>query len=132
MSTAYLGKNFLLSYHDGSGWVEAGAARVNSLSINKETIDITNKTNGDWKTLLAGGIRSIEMSAEGVFTDGTGQAQVMDDLINATIARFKMSFGNSRVIDASFDITKFECAGENGKEQTFSFSLASSGEPTVT
>lgn len=132
MATGYLGKAAILYYHDGSGYVEVGACRTNSMKMNKESIDITNKSSADWKTFLEGGIKSLELSGAGVLTDDTGQAQVLAAMFAGSIKQFKLAFGNSRLIVGNFNIDSFEVEGENGKEQTFTVSLSSSGLPTLT
>ena len=44
--------------------------RDTSISINQETVDVTNKDSSRVRTLLApGGIKSFTISGSGVFTD---------------------------------------------------------------
>jgi TP901-1 family phage major tail protein len=115
---------------DGSGGTVAGL-QTTTLSINNEVVDVTNKDSAGWKTLLAGaGVQSIQLSANGTaVSDATfatlqGYAQVQS--INA----FQMVYGNGDTVSGNFQISKFEISGTYNKEQTFTCTLESSGQPT--
>ena len=43
-----------------------------------------------------------------------------------------MVYGNGDTVGGNFQISKFEISGAYNKEQTFTFTLESSGQPTFT
>ena len=48
--------------------------RSTSLTVNNESVDVTNKDSSNNRTLLAeAGVQSISVSGSGVFTDGATQ-----------------------------------------------------------
>jgi len=54
-----------------------GGMRSTSITLNDESVDITNKDSKGTRTLLAGaGVNSISISGSGVFTDDAGEVAV--------------------------------------------------------
>jgi TP901-1 family phage major tail protein len=129
--TAQKGLSMLLKLgSDGSGGTVAGL-QTTTLSINNEMVDVTTKDSAGWRALLQqAGVQSISISANGTaesaatFETLQGYAQV--NSINA----FQMVYGDGDTVGGNFQITKFEIAGTYNKEQTFTITLESSGQPT--
>ena len=54
-----------------------GGLRSTSLTINNESVDVTNKDSSNKRTMLAAaGVQSISVSGSGVFTDVTWKPPV--------------------------------------------------------
>ena len=67
--TTPLGKNFLLKYESPTTpgtYLTLANMRTNSMSLNNESIDVTDKDGMPWRKLIEGGIRSMDLQADGV------------------------------------------------------------------
>ncbi len=131
------GKDFLLKVEDSGNpgtFDIIGGLRSKSLTINNEAIDVTNHGSNQFRELLDGcGIRSMSISGSGIFNTSTTLSQIRTDVINGTLRNFQIvdDVGGD-VFEGLYKITSFERAGEYNGEQTWSVSLESSGEVTVT
>lgn len=96
-----------------------------SMSINNEQVDVTDKGDVPWRQLLAVGIRSMELSASGVFSSAYALNDIMTDVTSGAIQTFKVISGRGDSFLGSFLVSSCERSGEyNGAEQ-YSLSLAS-------
>lgn len=108
------------------------AMRSTSLSINNEQVDVTEKGSVPWRQLLAVGIRSMELSAAGIFTDDYTHNEMMADVTAGTIAGFKVISGRGDTFVGNFLVGSVERSGEyNGAEQ-YTMALSSAGAITFT
>ena len=127
----------------GTTYVTVGGLRSTSITLNDESVDVTNKDSLGTRSLLAGGgVTSVSISASGVFTDATTEESVRaayflqqntSDGSSAQTAAFKNfqflvpSFGT---LTGAFQITSLEYAGEYNGEVTYSMSFESAGYTT--
>jgi predicted secreted protein len=136
--TPYLGKDFTLSMGDGAAsetFYVIGGFRTHTLKINQGEIDTTTKDGARWRQLVAGGIRSVDVSGGGVFEDGPWLQQLMYKAINTDggyKGNFKITFGNGATLQGSFFLKAFSNDGPHDKEHTFTVDLASAGAITLT
>jgi TP901-1 family phage major tail protein len=127
----------------GSTFVAVGGMRSSSITLNDESVDITNKGSNGTRTLLAGaGVNSISISGSGVFTNDTAEQLVRtsfqaqqntSDGSSAQTPAFKnFKFKISSLISytGAFQITSIEYAGEFNGEATYSMSFESAGYVT--
>ncbi|WP_020474567.1 phage tail tube protein, partial [Zavarzinella formosa] len=71
--TNYAGSAFLLKTGTWSGGTAIADCKTHSFKLNNEQVDITNKSSGGYRTLLAAaGTKSIEITFGGVMTSDTG------------------------------------------------------------
>ena len=122
--------------------VTLGGMRSTSMSINGETVDITTKESATFdgvsgndigRVLLANaGIRSMSISASGVFTDSAGENNVRGAAFTGDSLNYDLVFGDGSTVKGAFIITSYERAGEYNGEETFSVSLESNGTMTYT
>lgn len=127
---AQKGKDLLLKIDTGGGtFVTVGGLRSTSISLNKETVDITNKDSVDqWRELLAGaGVKSASMSGSGVFTDVTTEARVRTDFFSDALTDYQVLVPDFGTFTGAFEVTTLEYAGEYNGEATYSLSLESAG-----
>lgn len=117
---------------DGSGGTIAGF-RAHTLSINNELVDVTNKDSLGWRTLLAqAGVQSVTISGNGI-AESQATFETLQGYAQAgTINAFQLTYGDGDTISGSFQVAKFDIEGQFNKEQTFSITLESSGQPTFT
>ena len=124
----------------GSTYVAVGGMRSSSITLNDESVDITNKDSKGTRTLLAGaGVNSISISGSGVFTNDTqeqlvrttfqAQQNTSDGSTSQTPAFKNFKFKISSLISYTgpFQITSIEYAGEYNGEATYSMSFESAG-----
>jgi len=135
------GSSFLLKDNSTGTPATLGGMRSTSMTINGEMVDITDKdsnafiTSGNDKarTLLqGGGIRSMTISASGVFTDSSTENNIRGFAFDGAIQNYDLVFSDGSKISGAFLITSYERAGEFNGEETYSLTLESSNTITYT
>jgi TP901-1 family phage major tail protein len=115
--------------------------RSTSMTINGEMVDVTTKDSNPLvaggadkarEILEGGGIRSMSISASGVFTDSALENDIRISAQKGQIREYKLVFGDGDDITGNFLITSYERAGEFNGEETYSMTLESSGQVTHT
>lgn len=125
------GRAFLLKIGDGGApenFTTIGGLRATSMTINNDVVDITNKTSGGWRELLAGaGIRSISISGSGVFTGSAAESLMRDHALSGAIANYEVVFESGDKFSGAFYIVSLEYTGDHNGERTYALRLDSSG-----
>ena len=102
-----------------------------SITITKEALEVRCKANGEWSTLIPGGVASGEISFEGVFMAPSSNSGF--DLMEKTGAIYPFVFGGTeagdRVVSGNFYLSTVEITSANDETVTFSGSGQISGEP---
>lgn len=124
----------------GSTYVTVGGLRSTSITLNDESVDITNKDSLGHRQLLAGGgMNSVSISASGVFTDSATEENVRADFFaqqntsdgssaqTASFTNYQFLIPDFGTLTGSFQITSLEYAGEYNGEVTYSMSFESAG-----
>ena len=117
-----------------------GGLRSTSITLNDESVDITNKDSLGTRTLLAGaGVNSLSVSGSGVFTDAASEVAVRTAFAaqqnttdgssaqTAAFESFQFIMPNLGTYTGNFQITSLEYAGEYNGEATYSMSFESAG-----
>jgi TP901-1 family phage major tail protein len=128
---------FLLKSGDGADpevFNTVAAQRSTSLSINGESVDVTNKDSAaQMRELMeGGGVKSMDISGEGVFTDDASQTELEDWALAGSIDNYQIEMEDGRIYEGPFQVTSVEYSGDHNGEQTYSVELESAGEITVT
>ena len=135
------GSSFLLKENSTGTPATVGGLRSTSMSINGEMVDITTKdsnafiSSGNDKArdlLQGGGVRSMTLSASGVFTDSSTENLVRGFAFDGAIQNYDLVFSDGSKIAGAFLITSYERAGEFNGEETYSLTLESSNTITYT
>jgi len=131
---AQLGLSFLLKQGTAAGGTTLAGMRSTSMTINQQIVDVTTKDSSNrWRELLAGaGVRSMTITAAGVFTDAAVEETVRGYAFAGSANAFGLIFANSDKIDASWIISSYSRAGEHDGEETYSITLESAGAITFT
>ena len=138
---AQKGSSFLLKDNSTGTPTTIGGLRSTSMTINGEMIDITTKDSSAFISggadkardlLEGGGVRSMSISASGVFTDSTAENNVRGFAFDGQIKTYQLAFGDGSTLDGYFLITSFEKAGEYNGEETYSITLESHNTVTWT
>lgn len=130
------GNDFLLKVGDGASteaFTTLAGMRTTSMTINNALVDITTKDSSHNRTILSGGgVKSMSISADGVFTDAAVEETLRANATANTLNNYQIEFGNGDTYEGAFLITSYQRAGSNDAEETFSVSLESSGALTYT
>ena len=135
------GSSFLLKDNSTGTPATIGGLRSTSMTINGEMVDITDKDAGDFISsgndkarvlLQGGGVRSMSLSASGVFTDSSTENILRGFAFDGAIQNYDLVFSDGSKISGAFLITSYERAGEYNGEETYSLTLESSNTITHT
>ena len=135
------GSSFLLKDNSTGTPATIGGLRSTSRTINGEAVDITSKdsnafiSSGNDKArdlLQGGGVRSMTISASGVFTDSSTENILRGFAFDGAIQNYDLIFSDGSKISGAFLITSYERAGEFNGEETYSVTLESSNTITYT
>tara|TARA_R110000787_G_scaffold45335_8_gene110608 strand:- start:5339 stop:5752 length:414 start_codon:yes stop_codon:yes gene_type:complete len=109
-------------------FVTVAGLRDTSISINAETIDVTNKDSARVRTLLAdGGIKSFSISGSGVFTDGASEQSVLTAFSATTFSNYEFIIPSFNKFSGSFQVTALEYSGTYNDAVQYSMSFESAG-----
>jgi TP901-1 family phage major tail protein len=135
------GSSFLLKENSTGTPATVGGLRSTSMTINGEAVDITTKdsnafiSSGNDKArdlLQGGGVRSMSITASGVFTDSSTENNIRGFAFDGAIQNYDLIFSDGSKISGAFLITSYERAGEFNGEETYSLTLESSNTITYT
>ncbi len=125
------GSAFLLKVGDGSAppqFATVAGMRTTQLSINGEAVVVTHKGSGGWRELLSGaGVRSVSVSAAGVFTGSAAETRVKTNALAGTIDDYRLSFESGETLTGRFLVMRLDYAGDFNGERSYTVSLESSG-----
>lgn len=129
---AMAGRKVRVKYDSGSGAVVIAGARTDTLTINNEPIDITDKDDSGVRTLLDDvGVHSFEMTCEGVLTDDTLAGLARGTTASAALHDFEFDIASVGTYSGSFFVQSFEMTGAEGTDPaTFTATFISSGAVT--
>ncbi|TRW14361.1 phage major tail protein, TP901-1 family [Glacieibacterium frigidum] len=129
------GSAFLLKVGDGAvppAYTTIAGLRTTQLSVNADSVVITNKGSGGWRELLSGaGVRSVSLSGAGVFSGTVAEARVKASALAGTLDDYQVSFESGERLTGRFLITRLDYAGDFNGERTYTLALESSGEVVV-
>jgi TP901-1 family phage major tail protein len=106
--------------------------RDTSISINSETIDVTNKDSARVRTLLAdAGIKSFSISGSGVFTDAASEQLILTNFSATTFLNYQFLVPSYNTFTGAFQVTSIEYSGSYNGEVTYSMSFESASAVTI-
>lgn len=123
------GRDMLLKRYNGTTYVSIGGLRTNALSLNQETVDVTNKDSAShWRELLAGGgVKSAKFSGSGVFVDSAVDALVQNDFWADALVTMQMLVPGFGTFTGSFVIASLEFTGEYNGANVYALTYESAG-----
>ena len=133
----YKGRELRIKVRTSTGpdvFAVVGGIRTESMTINSETVDVTDKDGNGWRELLEGaGITSMSLKGSGVVSNDTVFTDhIMAAVMANTHVVLKIESGLGDVWQGTFAVPSAERAGEYNKEETFSITLESAGTITYT
>lgn len=125
------GSAFLLKIGNGATppvFTTVAGLRTTQLTVNTETVVVTNQGSGGWRELLSGaGVRSVSLSGSGVFTGSAAEARVKANALAGQIDDYRISFESGDTLTGRFLLTRLDYAGDFNGERTYTLALESSG-----
>ena len=130
---AQKGSEILIKLGDGATpdvFTTVAGLRTKNLTLNTETVDVTNSDSvNKWRELLQGaGIKSASVSGSGVFKDSAVEASLLAVKIAGTIRNYQVVIPGLGTFEGPWQISQMQYAGEHNAEVTSEFSLESAGE----
>ncbi|HEY0311044.1 MAG TPA: phage tail protein [Allosphingosinicella sp.] len=129
--SAEKGSAFLLKVGDGAEppvYATVAGLRATQLSVNGEAVNVTSKDSGGWRELLSGaGLRSVSVSASGIFTGSAAELRIKGNALGGAIDAYELSFESGERLRGRFLVTRLDYAGDYNGERTYALSLESSG-----
>jgi TP901-1 family phage major tail protein len=125
------GSAFLLKIGDGGSpvaYATVAGLRTTQLSVNGEAVAVTSKDSGGWRELLSGaGVRSVSVSAAGVFTGSAAEARIKANALSGVLDDYRLSFESGATMTGRFLVTRLDYAGDYNGERSYTLNLESSG-----
>ena len=129
--TAQKGSAFLLKISNGAApavYSTVAGLRTTQMSIAGDAVVITSKDSAGWRELLSGaGVRSVSVSAAGIFLGSAAEAQVRANAMAGTIDDYELSFEDGEKLHGRFLVQKLDYSGDFNGERNYTLQLESSG-----
>lgn len=129
--SAEKGSAFLLKVGDGGAppvFATVAGMRTTQMSVNGEAVNVTSKDSLGWRELLSGaGVRSVSVSASGIFTGSAAEARIRANALAGQIDDYELSFESGERMRGRFLLTRLDYSGDHGGERSYSLALESSG-----
>ncbi len=128
---AQKGSAFLLKISNGAVppvYQTVAGLRTTQMSIAGDAVVITSKDSVGWRELLSGaGVRSVSVSAAGIFLGSAAEAQVRSNAMSGTIDDYQLSFEGGEKLQGKFLVQKLDYSGDFNGERNYTLQLESSG-----
>ena len=128
------GSAFLLKIGNGDlplTYTTIAGLRTTQLSVSGEAVNVTSKDSGGWRELLSGaGVRSVSVSAAGIFTGSAGEVKVRTHALTGIIDDYELSFESGERMRGRVLLARLDYAGDYNGERNYAISLESSGAVT--
>lgn len=125
------GAAFLLKISDGAvspTFETVAGLRTTQMTINGDTVVVTNKDSAGWRELLSGaGTRSVSVSAAGIFLGSLAENTVRNHALAGTIDEYELSFEDGERMRGNFLVQRLEYSGDFNGERNYTMQLESSG-----
>lgn len=125
------GSAFLLKVGNGGSpvaYTTVAGMRTTQMSVAGEAVNVTSKDSGGWRELLSGaGIRSVSVSAAGLFTGSAAEVRIRNNALSGAIDDYELSFESGERMRGKFLVTRLDYAGDYNGERNYTLSLESSG-----
>lgn len=107
------------------------SARTTELTINSESVDITDKSQAGWRILGEDmGLKSMSISLDGVFTNSAVENTIRSYATTGNVFTALVSTESGDKWKGLFYIPSYSRSGVYNGEETFSITLESAGQIT--
>ena len=129
---AQKGSAFLLKISNGgspAGYQTVAGLRTTQMSVTGDAVVVTSKDSGGWRELLSGaGIRSVSVSAAGIFLGSAAEAKIRANAMAGTLDDYELSFEDGEKLRGRFLVQRLDYAGDFNGERNYTLQLESSGQ----
>ena len=128
--SAQKGKDLLLKIEEaGGGFITVAGMRSRQISLNAESVDVTDSESaGRWRELLAGaGLRRASLTGSGIFKDAASDETIRSAFFEGSIVNWQVIIPDFGTMSGPFQITALEYGGQHNGEVTFEIVLESAG-----
>ena len=120
--TAQKGSAFLLKITNGAEppvYQTVAGLRTTQMSIAGDSVVVTSKDSAGWRELLSGaGVRSVSVTAAGIFLGSAAEAQLRANAMNGTLDAYELSFEDGEKLRGSYLVQKLDYSGDFNGEQS--------------
>lgn len=125
---AVAGRKVKIYEGTGPGATLVAGARSDSITINNEAIDITDKGDDGWRTLLNdASVRSVEMTVSGLLKGTSLLAKALGATTNL-LGDYEIRVEGMGTYSGEFHFSSLEITAPHDDAAEFSATIASSGE----
>lgn len=115
------------------GGVSIAGARTDNVTLNNEPLDITDKDDNGWRTMLAdAGARTVSCEVQGVLKDDALIADAVGDATTVLLTECVVTITGLFTLTGDFYLQGLQLGAEQGDAVTFTATLESSGSFVVT
>lgn len=132
--SAQSGRDMLVKIKNNQNvYVTVAGLRSKALKFNAQIIDITHSESEEaWRELLpGGGVKSAEVSGEGVFSNAASDALVRGSFFAQSVQDYQIIIPGFGIIQGSFLIAALNYAGNYKGEVSYELILHSAGKPQL-
>lgn len=130
--SAQRGRDMLVKMKQGDEtYVTLAGLRTKALRLNARVVDVTDSESADgWKELLPhAGVKSAEVSGQGIFRNEASAAQVRQAFFDQDALELRFLLPGFGQIDGEFLISNLTYSGNYQGEAVFDITLMSAGAP---
>ena len=103
-----------------------------SISINQETVDVTNKDSSRVRTLLAqGGVKSFTITGSGIFQDNATEQSVLTAFDGSSFTNYQFLVPDYNTFTGAFQVTTLDYTGTYNGAVQYSMTFESAGAVTI-
>jgi predicted secreted protein len=130
--TKVAGRKVKIKQGTGNSAVLIAGARSDSLTINNEPIDVTDKGDNGWRTMLdEASVRSVDGTVSGLVSGDSLIAQALGPT-NSLLGEYEIEVEGLGVFSGQFWFSNIDLQAPHDDAFEFTASFASSGEVTWT
>ncbi len=130
--SAQRGRDMLVKLkQDDDSYVTLAGLRTKTFRLNARVVDVTDSDSAEgWKELLPhAGVKSAEISGQGIFRNEASAAQVRQAFFDQTALALRFFLPGFGQIDGAFLIVNLSYSGSYQGEAGFEITLMSAGTP---
>jgi len=129
------GASYILEIETSSGsgvFVAAGCQKNTDNPHQRTVIDVSNKCNHPHRTLIAGGVRSNDITASGIYSSEQGQQLLEAAYISGAVTTFKLANPDTNdELEGPYVVSAYSKTGDDEGAVQYSVTLLSAGAPTT-
>lgn len=122
------GAMFLLQVEISSVYTTIAAMRSTSMTINSETVEVTDKELLFRELLENTGISSVSVKSSGVCNNSESYEFIKTKVLLGGVVNCKLLSNNGETFTGFFLFTSLESSGEFNKEEVFNLTIESVGK----